>query len=45
MVVFDQGKKAFFAILTASFTSFVIASLTSALCSPVAGLKILPFFV
>ena len=38
----DQFSKAFFALSTASLTSLVVANLTSAVCSPVAGLKTLP---
>jgi len=42
--LFDQESNAFFAFATTSLTSFVVANLTSDSCSPVAGLKILPFF-
>ena len=40
----DQSPKAFFAISTALSKSDFEANITSACCSPVAGLKTLPFF-
>jgi hypothetical protein len=43
--VLAHASKAFFAFATASLISFVVASFTSASCSPVAGLKIFPTFL
>jgi hypothetical protein len=42
--LFDQDSKAIFALAIASLTSLVLANLTSALCSPVAGLNTFPTF-
>ena len=41
----DQSVKAFFAFSTATSTSFLEAKLTSAVCSPVAGLNTLDVYL